>query len=120
MAIAGTRIDPVSALADPFRVDRADPSHFRPHLDDLFTVVRPDGSGRVRVRLARVHEKPPSAGVARFTLIFWGHAATPLPDGIYPFEHRAFGSFPIFISQVGAGAGERRAYQACFSRHVRT
>jgi hypothetical protein len=117
MAIAGARIDPIP-IAPGFRLDRADAAHFQPHLGDDFSVLPTDGSARVRVRLAKVLEKPPTRDVSRFTLIFHGRSSQPLADGIHAFRHPALGSFSIFISPIGADAGERRAYQACFSRHV--
>jgi len=119
MAIAGTGIDR-PAFASGFSLEDTGASQFQPHIGDRFTVFPADGSGRVRVRLAKVTELPPSRDYAQFTIVFHGPATRPIGDGIHEFLHPSLGSFSIFISSNGAAGEERCAYQACFTRRVRT
>ena len=119
MATAGAGIDPASAVSS-FQVDRVDPSHFEPLTGERFTVRQATGDRRVRVHLARVHQQWSTEKVQQFSLIFHGSTSDPLAQGLHEFRHPALGSFSIFISPIGLPGGERCAYQACFSRHVRS
>ena len=119
MAIAGSGIDP-AALASRFHLDRADASQFEPLVGERFSVF-PEGVGpRVRVRLAKVTGTRVTHGLSRFALVFHGSSREPFGDGIHELHHPALGSLSIFMSPVGLPVEGRRAYQACFSRHVRT
>jgi Domain of unknown function (DUF6916) len=121
MAMAGARIDPGAPFAPAFALDRADASHFRPLVGDRFSVRLADGAGRARLILAKIVESPVRNGVAQFTLIFHGPAERAIPDGIHDVHHPALGSVPLFISSSGGRpAPDTCAWQACFSRHVRT
>lgn len=131
MAIAGARLQPrllaesaaaVSGAPERggFRVADATASHFLPLVDQPFSVAAQQSSAPERLLLAKVTERPLTKSVAQFSLLFHGPAAKPLADGIHRFHHPALGSFSIFVSPVGVPSPGRRAYQACFSRHVRT
>ena len=119
MAIAAARIEPVAAIGSSFRLDRAEAEHFRPHIGDSFTVFPSGGSKRTRVRLAKVLDRWSTKDIVQFSLIFHGTSGEPIADGIHEFHHSALGAFSIFIVPVGAATDGKRAYQACFSRHVR-
>ena len=119
MALAGVRLDPGVAFTSGLRVGGAEASQFQPFVGDAFSIY-PAGASRVRVRLAKLAERPLTGNVAQFSLVFHGPSDQPLHDGIHEFGHPALGSFSIFISSFGAPVDGRRAYQACFSRHVRT
>lgn len=120
MAIAAARIEPAAAMGSGFRLDRAESSHFQPHIGDSFTVFPSGGSGRARVRLAKVRDTWSTKQVVQFSLVFHGASGDTLADGIHEFHHPALGSFSIFINAIGTAAAGPRSYQACFSRHVRT
>ena len=130
MAIAGARVQPrllaaaattgaTTSDSQPFRVADATASRFFPLVDQPFAVSAAESPAARRLLLTKVSERAMTKDVAQFSLIFHGPAATPLSDGIHRFHHPALGSFSIFVSAVGAPAAGRRAYQACFSRHVR-
>ena len=71
-------------------------------------------------RLAKVRERPLTKNVAQFSLTFHGPADAPLAAGIHSLRHPALGSFSAFVSAISIPNGERRVYQACFSRFLRT
>jgi hypothetical protein len=118
MAIAGARIDPGAPFGPAFRLDRADASQFRPYVGDAFSVF-PAGGGRARVILAKIVEPPVVNGVAQFSLILHGPMDSAIPDGIHEVRHPAFGSLLLFVSSSGLPSARARAWQVCFSRHVR-
>lgn len=118
-AIAGVRIDPAAAFTPSFRIDRAEPSQFQPHIGDRFSVTPQGGSSRARLTLATIVERPVTRNVAQFSLVFNG-PEEPVADGIHTFQHPVLGSFEIFIANIATPIGGRRHYEACFSRQVRT
>ena len=120
LAIAGARIDPAAAFAPSFRIERAEPSQFQPHIGDRFSVTPQDGSSRARLTLATIVERPVTGNVAQFSLVFDGPSDEPIADGVHAFQHPALGSFEIFIANIATPIGGRRHYEACFSRQVRT
>src|SRR5215510_9529648 len=119
MAVAAVRIDP-TAIGASFRLDRAEASDFEPLIGESFTVYSGPGSGRVRVRLAKVRSEWSTAKVTQFSLIFHGSDGDAMDCGTHEFRHPALGSFSIFISPTGGAIDGQRVYQACFSRHVGT
>jgi hypothetical protein len=118
-AIAGARIDPAAAFAPSFRIERAEPSQFQPHIGDRFSVTPQDGSSRVRLTLASIVERPVSRNIAQFSLVFDG-PDEPIADGVHRLQHPVLGSFELFIANIARPICSRRHYEACFSRHVRT
>jgi len=119
MAIAGAGVD-APAFASGFSLETAGAPQFQPYVGDRFTIVPTGGSGRVHVRLAKVIELPGTQHLSQFRVVFHGPAGAPIADGIHEFFHPALGSFSIFISPIGAATGERCAYQASFTRLLRT
>jgi len=119
MAVAGARIDPAAPFTASFHVEAAEPSHFRALVGDSFTVFPREGTRR-RLRLARITERPLTRNVAQFQLVFDAPSSTPIADGVHRFEHPALGSFDIFIAGIALSTNNRRRYEACFTRHVRT
>lgn len=134
MALLGAGLDvpPLSAAAAvfsnesaefprsrQFQLQNATARVFLPHLNSSFTVRTPDGTVAPFL-LEQIVERPVTKNVEQFSLMFRAPAATAVTDGTHAFRHSALGDFNLFIVPVGASNHERRRYQACFSRHVRT
>lgn len=99
-----------------FRVQDAEPRHFRAHLKTSFAVRSPEGT-RVGMVLAEVSERPVTRDVEQFSLIFHAPAGTTVPNGIHAFQHAVLGDFDLFIVPIGMATGQCTVYQACFSSY---
>jgi len=91
-----------------------------------FGVRLPSGQV-VQVRLLRASPAAPTppapfgapagdAGHEKFSLLFSGPKAAPLPSAIHRFEHDQLGCFEMYIERVGAPDVADERYEAVFNR----
>jgi len=62
----------------------------------------------------------PDANNERFSLIFSGPVAGPLPAAIYSFTHPQLGRFAIYIGEIGARENHFIRYEAVFNQPAAT
>lgn len=101
-------------------------AEFAAQVDTLFKVRLSSGGVAslrlVKAQLASALRGPRSArpsldaGNERFSLIFRGPEACPLPAAIHTFEHEALGIFSIYFGEIGARDGAGIRYEAVFNQ----
>jgi hypothetical protein len=116
LASLGMGLEPrvlVAAAPAPLDADR-----FRPLVGDAFSLAAESGP-TLPVTLVKIVERPIANHVEQFMLLFHGPAGEPVADGIHQVDHPALGSLAMFMTSSAAPGDDRRAFQACFTRHVR-
>ena len=98
-------------MPDPVQLKHAT---FTPHVNSTFRVVN-NNSVVTELQLFEVSELKESSRNETFSILFRGPAESPLPQGLYEFNHKAIGSFPLFIVPV-AKDDQGMVYEAVFNR----
>jgi hypothetical protein len=99
---------PIVPLSDLHHADFAE-------LVDTAFLVSASSGVRVPLVLAEAEDLSTRFGGENFSVVFHGPSGRPLSQGTYPFEHRALGSFGLFIVPL-RGDGRSARYQAIFNR----